>query len=44
MRQTRERIASGYPELSAAQRDQVRDFYASLDGRDLLDLIGAGAA
>jgi hypothetical protein len=44
MGQARERIATQYPRLSAAQRDQVRDFYATFDGRDLLDLIATGAA
>ncbi|MGH9162684.1 MAG: hypothetical protein ACRD2X_22170, partial [Vicinamibacteraceae bacterium] len=40
MRQVRERIENKYPELSEAQRAQVREFYSIFGGRDLLDLIG----
>jgi hypothetical protein len=39
MRRARERIASGYPELSEAQRTQVREFYTAVGGRELLGAI-----
>lgn len=40
IRQARERIENKYSELSEAQRAQVREFYSTFGGRDLLDLIG----
>jgi hypothetical protein len=40
MRQARQRIENNYSKLSQAQRAQVREFYSTFGGRDLLDLIG----
>lgn len=39
MRRARERVANSYPELSEEQRTQVREFYGTLGGRELLDVI-----
>jgi hypothetical protein len=39
MRRARERIASGYSELSDSKRTQVREFYTAVGGRELLDAI-----
>jgi hypothetical protein len=40
LRQARERIQNRYSDLSRAQQAQVRKFYYTVGGRDLLDLIG----
>lgn len=39
MCRARERIASRYSKLSEAQRTQARDFYITVGGRDLLDVL-----
>ena len=39
MRRARERVASSCSELSEAQRTQVREFYGTVGGRELLDVI-----
>ncbi|MCB1852904.1 MAG: ankyrin repeat domain-containing protein [Gammaproteobacteria bacterium] len=39
MRRARERVANSYSTLSEAQRTQVREFYTTVSGRELLDVI-----
>lgn len=39
MRRARERVANSYSTLSEAQRTQVREFYTTVGGRELLDVI-----